>query len=86
MPAHVKRVQSLPFTYASFGEHETLTDDGGFSPNPPGNWTPMKIFLGDGNDDIEVFLNLDSVDGKGQFSIKDSDYGDDAVRLLAGVL
>jgi hypothetical protein len=86
LPTKVKRAQSLPFTYVSFEEHESLSNDGGFSLKPPGNWTPMKIFLGSDKDDIEVFFNLDGVDGKGQFSIKDSDYGDDAVRLLASVL
>jgi hypothetical protein len=46
----------------------------------------VKIFLPKGGDDGEVFLNFDAVLGKGEFSIKDSDYGDYLLRELAKVL
>jgi len=46
----------------------------------------MKIFLGKGDSEGEVFLNFNSALGKGEFSIKDSDYGDFVIAELAKVL
>ena len=46
----------------------------------------MKIFLGEGDDEAEVFLNINARIGKGQFSMKDPDYGDLALKHLAMVL
>jgi len=46
----------------------------------------MKIFIGEGDQKGEVFLNLNPVLGKGQFSIKDPDYGDTVLGQLASVL
>jgi hypothetical protein len=46
----------------------------------------MKIFIGDGDQQGEVFLNLNPVLRKGQFSIKDPDYGDIVLAQLASVL
>jgi hypothetical protein len=51
---------------------------------PPGHWTTGKLFLADG--DAEVFLNLDSEEGIGEFSIKDEDFADVVIRELAKVL
>jgi hypothetical protein len=85
-PAKVRRVNTLPFTFVSFGRNQSQASDGGFSANPPGNWIPMKIFIGDGNQEGEVFLNLNPVLWKGQFSIKDPDYGDIVLKQLASVL
>ena len=70
----------------TFGQHQSQATDGGFFANPPGNWTPMKIFIGEGDQEGEVFLNLNPVLAKGQFSIKDPDYGDIVLRQLASVL
>jgi hypothetical protein len=53
---------------------------------PAGNWTAMKIFIGDGDDESEVFLNFNPVSKKAQFSEKDVDYGDAVVAKLATVL
>jgi hypothetical protein len=87
MPSGVKRASALPFTYVILADHQTLSDDGGFRSNPAGNWTAIKIFFPNGDDDdAEVFFNLDRVDGVGQFSIKDSDYGNDVLKKLANVL
>ena len=86
LPAKVRRVSTLPFTFVTFGQHQSQATDGGFSSNPPGNWTPMKIFIGEGEQEGEVFLNLNPVLSKGQFSIKDPDYGDIVLRQLASVL
>lgn len=46
----------------------------------------MKIFIGEGKHEGDVFLNLNPVIKKGQFSIKDSDYGDIVLAQLAQVL
>jgi hypothetical protein len=86
-PKDVKRMAVLPFTLANFGDNMTRSPDGGFAANPPGGWTAMKIFLEDGDgEDVELFMNLNPNMKKGEFSIKDSDYGDAALSKLAGVL
>jgi hypothetical protein len=45
----------------------------------------MKIFLGQGGQG-EVFLNINPILKKGEFSIKDSDCGDIVLSQLAQVL
>jgi hypothetical protein len=60
------------------------SSDGRFSGNPAGEWVNMKIFLA--NDEGEVFLNLNPTSNKGEFSIKDVDYGDVVIAELAKVL
>jgi len=84
--AKVKRVSSLPFTFVSLGKNNSQASDGGFNENPPGHWTPMKLFIGEGEHEGEVFLNLNPVIKKGQFSIKDEEYGDIVLAQLARVL
>jgi len=85
-PAHVERASRLPFTYVILGENNSQASGGGFSVKPPGNWTAMKIFIGEGDDEAEVFLNFNPVSRKGQFSEKDIDYGDTVLAKLATVL
>jgi hypothetical protein len=85
-PAHFKRASRLPFDYVILGENNSQASGGGFSTKPVGNWTAMKIFLGEGEDEAEVFLNFNPVSGKAQFSEKDIDYGDAVVAKLATVL
>jgi len=46
----------------------------------------MKLFIGEGDQEGEVFLNTNLVIKKGQFSIKDPDYGDAVLAQLARVL
>jgi len=85
-PAKSKRVSSLPFVFVTLGKNQSQTPGGGFNENPPGNWTPMKLFIGEGDQEGEVFLNTNLVIKKGQFSIKDPDYGDAVLAQLARVL
>ena len=85
-PAHVQRAPRLPFTYVILGENNSQAGGGGFSAKPPGNWIAMKIFIGDGDNESEVFLNFNPVSRKAQFSEKDIDYGDTVVAKLATVL
>jgi hypothetical protein len=86
LPTHVKRVDTLPFTYVSFGKNQSQAPGGGFNAKPPGHWTPMKIFIGEGEEEGEVFVNLNPATKRGQFSIKDPDYGDIVLAQLARVL
>jgi hypothetical protein len=77
---------SVPFTFANIGENLSQAAGGGFGTKPPGNWTALKIFLGQGDQEGEVFLNLNPKARKGQFSMKDQDYGDLVLGELAKVL
>ena len=86
LPSKVQRVESLPFTFVNIGDDLSQAPSGGFSVAPPGNWTAIKIFLGEGEQEAEVFLNINAVIRKGQFSIKDPDYGDLVLAQLAKVL
>ena len=86
LPVQAKRVAELPFTAAILGTNQSHSKDGGFFTKPPGHWTAMKIFVGNHDDSAEVFLNFNAALHKGEFSIKDPDYGDDILKELAKVL
>jgi hypothetical protein len=86
LPTKTKRADSLPFSYVILGENNSLAPGGGLSATPAGEWTAMKIFLHANNDEAEVFLNFNPVEGKAQFSQKDPDYGDVVLAQLATVL
>jgi hypothetical protein len=85
-PRANRKSVSLPFSFAVLGEHQSQIGGGGFTGKPSGNWTAMKIFIGEGDQECEVFLNINLVTKKGQFSMKDPDYGDLVLRELAKVL
>jgi hypothetical protein len=74
----------LPFRAVILGDHVSHSPNGEFAVTPPGNWTTIKLFLANGAS--EVFLNLDPALGKGEFSIKDPEYGDGVLQELAKVL
>lgn len=86
IPAHSQRTSRLPFDYVILGENNSQSSGGGFTAKPPGNWTAMKIFIGSGDDEGEVFLNFNPVSRKAQLSEKDIDYGDTVLAKLATVL
>jgi hypothetical protein len=86
VPPKVQHVHELPFQFVSFGNTSSQALNGGFQSKPPGHWTPMKIFIGEGREEGEVFLNLNPVIKKGQFSIKDEENGDITLGQLARVL
>jgi hypothetical protein len=86
LPSRVTRTASLPFTFVSLGEDMSQAAGGGFNVTPPGHWVAIKIFLVEGEQEGEFFLNLNPVSKKGQFSIKDEDYGDFVLSQLAKVL
>jgi len=85
-PASVQRARDLHFVFVSFGKNQSQAADGGFNDQPPGHWTPIKLFIGEGEQEGQVFLNLNPVIKKGQFSIKDPEYGDIVLAYLARVL
>jgi hypothetical protein len=84
VPKISKKVEVLNFDVAILGMHNTRFEDGGFSSQPIGNWITTKIFLANG--EAEVFLNINPVSGIGEFSLKDTEYGDVVLRELASVL
>ncbi len=86
LPSKVQRVESLPFTFVNVGDNLSQAAGGGFNAAPPGNWTAIKIFIGEGEQEGQVFLNINPVIRKGQFSIKDTGYGDLLLAQLAKVL
>jgi hypothetical protein len=77
---------SVPFTYAQLGENLSQISGGGFSANPPGGWTAIKLTFGDGDRESEIFLNTNPGLKKAQFSMKDASYGDLALAELAKAL
>jgi hypothetical protein len=85
-PEQVQRARELPFVFVSFGENQSQASGGGFNASPPGHWTPIKLFIGKGEQEGQAFLSLNPVIKKGQFSIKDPDYGDIVLAQLARVL
>ncbi len=86
IPSNVQRVSELPFDAVVLGQNQSRGPDGGLWEKPPGHWTATKLFFPKGGDDGEVFLNISSEDAKGEFSIKDSGYGDYVLAELAKVL
>jgi hypothetical protein len=86
IPSKPKRVRTLPFTFVDIGDNLSQASNGGFNATPRGHWTAMKIFLGEGDKESEVFVNYNLVSKKGQFSIKDSGYGDLVLAELGKVL
>lgn len=83
IPTEIAKADSIPFEYVVLGRNQSRWSDGGFSSNPPGDWTSMKIFLAKGEG--EVFFNISPGTKKAEFSIKDSDYGDIVLAELAKV-
>ena len=77
---------SIPFTYVNVGDNLSQAGGGGFSANPPGNWTALKLIFGDGDRESEIFLHINASSKKGQFSMKDPRYGDLALAELAKAL
>jgi hypothetical protein len=85
-PAKVKRISFLPFTFANIGTDLSQAPGGGFNTKPSGHWIATKIFIGEDHQEGQFFLNINPATNKGQFSIKDADYGDIVISGLAQVL
>ena len=85
-PPKVKKSEQSSVCLPNLGKNQSQGSGGGFNDQPPGHWTPIKLFIGKGEQEGQVFLNLNPVLKKGQFSIKDPDYGDIVLAQLARVL
>jgi len=85
-PARVKRVSFLPFTFVNIGTDLSQAPGGGFNAKPSGHWIATKIFIGEDDQEGQFFLNINPATNRGQFSIKDADYGDIVISRLAQVL
>jgi hypothetical protein len=84
IPQGVKRASSVPFTYAVLAQNSRRGKNGSFGIEKTGNWLALKLFFRDG--EPEVYLNVNPVLRKGEFTIKDPDYGDAVLTELAKVL
>ena len=85
-----ERVDSLPFGAVILGRNLSRgvvrgsQIAGAFSPEPPGDWIAVKVFVADG--DGEFFLNLNRVSGEAEIAMKDADCVEVVTRELAKVL
>jgi hypothetical protein len=88
LPTRVQRSSSLPFACGILGQNESRVPGDGFSRKPTGNWIVMKIFISSssGDEEEEMYLNINPVIRKAEFSEKDSSYGDRLLAKLATVL
>ena len=77
-------LKQLPFSMAILGTNQSHEIGGSFSDRPAGSWIATKIFLA--NDQAEVYLNIDPVNGIGEFSMKDEEYGNTVIQELSKVL
>jgi len=82
IPKKIARASSIPFEYVVLGENMSK-EQNGFGATP-GHWWVLKLFFGNG--DAELFLNLNQAIQKGEFSMKDPDYGDYLIAQLARIL
>jgi hypothetical protein len=82
-PKQLPHESQLPFDAIMLGEHLSRQKNGALSNRPPGPWTDYKMFFGD--DEAEMFMDVDPRSHRAQFSLKDSDYGDYLVSQLDAV-
>ncbi|HWD40487.1 MAG TPA: hypothetical protein VG944_16680 [Fimbriimonas sp.] len=85
-PKRTQKVSELLFDMAIMGESQSKDPNGGFTSTPPGDWIYAKVVLPRFGDDGEMYMNLDPVKGKGEFSIKDAKYGSYLIEQLETVL
>ncbi|HKS74716.1 MAG TPA: hypothetical protein VJQ82_16045, partial [Terriglobales bacterium] len=83
-PKHTQKVETLSFEYSLTGSDQSRALDGTFSTNPRGNWTTTKLTLAGGR--AQVYFNFNPLIHKGEFAIKDMEYGDRLVAEFAKVL
>ena len=85
---HGPRTGRLEFTYVDFGHELSVAAAGGLQTKPAGDWTAMKLFLGENSeeDEGEVFFFFNPKTGMAEFVEKDAEYGDIVLEHLAAVL
>jgi hypothetical protein len=86
-PPNIRRTSRLPFDCVILGDHLSQSQDshGGFTSEPGGNWTATKITIDNKDAEYEVYLDLNPVSRKAQFSGEGND-GGAVVAKLATVL
>jgi hypothetical protein len=84
----VRRVDRLEFTYVDFGHELSPATSGGYQTKPAGDWTAMKLFLGENTEEDEgqVFFSFNPKSGIAEFLEKDAEYGDIVLDYLSSVL
>jgi len=85
-PVRSGRVAKLPFDGVVMGENQSRTAAATYLDRPRGDWVIAKLYLPKGGDKGEIFFGFNLVRGVGEFSEKDSAYGDYLVSQLAKVL
>jgi hypothetical protein len=87
IPRKSPRIAELPFDAIFLADKMSRGPEGAFSDEPPGDWMMVKIFLPKGGrDEGEIVLFLNPALGKGEFSMKDPDYGNYLLKEFAKVL
>ena len=83
VPDEVDQVDELTVTFYVLGDKMTRTEKGSFKAGGQGDWLLVKIFVG--KDEAELHLRINEKTGKGEFGMKDPDYGDRVLKELAKV-
>jgi hypothetical protein len=82
LSVHHSACTGVAFGAVVLGDRQSEDAGGGFSDKPPGDWVIVKLFLPKGGDDGDVFLNINPLLGKGEFSMEDEHPGDFVVQEL----
>ena len=83
VPEKVDQVDELTVTFYVLGDKMTKTEKGSFKGGGQGDWLLVKMFVF--HDEAEFYLNINEKTGKGEFALKDPDYGDRVLKELAKV-
>ena len=83
VPEKVDQVDELTVTFYVLGDKMTRTEKGSFKGGGKGDWLLVKMFVF--HDEAEFYLNINEKTGKGEFALKDPDYGDRVLKELAKV-
>ena len=83
VPDKVDQVDELTVTFYVLGDKMSKTEKGSFKGGGQGDWLLVKMFVF--HDEAEFYLNINEKTGKGEFAMKDPDYGDRVLKELAKV-
>ena len=83
VPEKVDQVDELTVTFYVLGDKMTRTEKGSFKGGGKGDWLLVKMFVF--HDEAEFYLNINEKTGKGEFALKDPDYGDRVLKELGKV-
>ena len=83
VPEKVDQIDELTVTFYVLGDKMTKTEKGSFQGGGKGDWLLVKMFVF--HDEAEFYLNINEKTGKGEFALKDPDYGDRVLKELGKV-